>query len=193
MNFNLNDKSLVGGGSVIFNQGIAGKVDDAKVSVTKRSMEDADNAPDYKLILTDNDGGTVNQGFYYHKDNDQYDQVKNQANAGYLIGRILSVAKAVVPEDFMFPNVDGKSPKEIVDILFTIIRENAEGKLVNAFVTYGTKTKPSLYLGLRFFNFVEPQDVKYSRLKPTGNDMMERLVEDMPKSDSAAGNTKSPW
>jgi hypothetical protein len=182
MNFNLNDNSLAGGGSVIFNQGIAGKVDNVKIEVKKRATDEPDSYPDYKLVLTDDEGGTVNQGFYYHKDNDQYDAAKNEANAGYLIGRILSIAKAIVPNDFIFPNVEGKSTKEIVDILFKIIKENSDEKRVNAFVTYGTKTKPSQYLGLRFFNFVEASDSKYSRLKPTGNDMMERLVEDSPKT-----------
>lgn len=182
MKFNLNDDSLMGGGSAVFNNGIAGRVENVKVEVTKRKADDAENAPNYKLVFTDTNGLQVNQGFYYHKDNDMYDSTKNEANAGYLVGRILSAAKTIVPEGFAFPDVEGKDVNEIVDILFTIIRENSEGKIVNIFVTYGTKNKPSSFLGVRFFDFIERPGTASSRLREKGNDLMERLVEDAPKS-----------
>lgn len=182
MKFNLNDDSLMGGGSAVFNNGIAGRVDGVRVEVTKRGTDEAENAPNYKLVFTDTSGLQVNQGFYYHKDNDMYDATKNEANAGYLVGRILSAAKSVVPEGFTFPDVEGKGVNEIVDILFNIIREHSASARVNIFVTYGTKNKPSQFLGLRFFDFIERGDVTTSKLREKGNDMMERLVEDAPKS-----------
>lgn len=193
MKFNLNDNSLVGGGSAVFNKGIAGKVTNVKIDVQKRRADEAENIPPYKLILTDESGASMNQGFFYHKDNDQYSEEKNSANAGYLVSRVLSAAKAVVPSDFVFPDVEGKTANEIVDILFKIIKENAEDKLVNVFTTYGSKSNPSKFMGLRYFNFIEAQDVSYSRLSPTGNDMMERLVEDAPKTNGGSETKESIW
>ena len=67
--FNLNDANF-GGGVTVFNNGNTGKVENVKMSVTKKSATDPDNSPDYKLIFTDVTGGQVNVGFYYHKDNE---------------------------------------------------------------------------------------------------------------------------
>lgn len=184
MKINLNDNSLMGGGTAVFNNGIAGRVENVRIEVAKRKADEAENVPNYKLIFTDENGSQVNQGFYYHKDNDQYSSEKNEANAGYLIGRILSAAKSVVPEDFVFPDVEGKNVNEIVDILFTIIREHCSDKRVNVFVTYGTKDRASQYLGLRFFDFIERAGTASSRLREKGNDMMERLVADKPMGSS---------
>jgi hypothetical protein len=191
MKFNLNDNSLVGGGSKVFNNGIAGKVENVKIDVEKRKSSDPDNQPDYKLLVTDGNDLTLNQGFYYHKDNEMNSEEKNEANKGYLVGRILSAAKAVVPEGFVFPDVEGKDVNEIVDILFRIIKENADGKLVNVFATYGTKTKASTFLGLRYFNFIEAVGTPKSRLVATGNDMMERITEDAPAASGAPA--KADW
>lgn len=191
--FNLNDNSLVGGGAVVFNNGIAGKVENVKISVEKRSADQPESNPIYKVFFTDGNGAQMNQGFFYHKNNDMYSAEKNKANEGYLVGRILSIAKAVVAEDFVFPDVTGKTVNEIVDILFAIIKENCEGKLVNVFTTYGTKQKPSQYLGLRFFNSVESPNVSYSRLTPKGDDMMERITADAPKENGSAPSGASIW
>lgn len=190
MNFNLNDDSLINGGSIIFNNGIAGKVENVKISVTKRAVDEPDSYPDYKLIVTDKDGGFINQGFYHHKDKDGVSEEQNNKNAGYLIGRILSVAHAVVEPGYVFPDVSGKSPKEIVDILFKIIKDNCEDKLVNVFTNYGNKTKPSQYLQLRFFNFIEKPGVEKSKLVVNGNDLLEKIVED---SSSAKNEEKLDW
>lgn len=197
MKFNLNDSSLVGGGSTVFNKGIAGKTDKVKIEVTKRRSDEPESNPLYKLVFTDSTGAQVNQGFFPQKDNENYSKEKNEANANYFLGRILSAAKAVVPEGFEFPDVEGKSVNEIADILFSIIKSHSDGVLVNVFTTYGTKEKPSKYLGLRFFDFIERADnTGYSRLTPKGNDMMERLVEDAPKSNNDSGDAPkadNPW
>lgn len=195
MKFNLNDNSLVGGsGNVVFNAGIAGKYEGAKIEATKRRADEPTNQPDYKLIFTDKNGAQLNVGFFYHKDNPMKDQAQNEAMAGYTIGRILSAAKAVVPNDFVFPDVSDKSVNEIIDILFNIIREHAEGAEVNIFASYGTKTKPSKYLSVRYFDYIEKPNTEKSRLSAKGDDMMERLVEDTPQDSSSANtNTGTGW
>lgn len=193
MSFNLNDNSLLGGGSVVFNGGIAGKTDGVKLSVTKRQPTDPDNQPDYKVFFTDAEGGQINQGFYYHKDNTLYDETKNKANEGYLVGRVLSIAKVVVPEDFVFPDVEGKTSNQILDILFKIIRDHEDDKTVSVFTNYGNKNKPSQYLNLRYFNFIEKSGTSNTRLKATGNDLMEKLTEDTSTPSSSTKAAASGW
>jgi hypothetical protein len=193
--FNLNDASF-GGGITVFNNGNAGKVENVTMSVTKKLSTDADNAPDFKLVFTDINGAQINQGFYYHKNNDMNTEQKNKDMEGWLIGRVLSAAKSVVPEDFVFPEV--ATSKEALDSLFTIIRNNCENKKVNVYVTYGTKTKPSQYLSLRYFNFVEAADTpeSKSKLKFSANDELIKLVPDNSKqesNDNSMINSKNTW
>jgi hypothetical protein len=190
--FNLNDKSF-DGGVAIFNGGNAGKVNNVEMNVEKKKVTDADNAPDFKLFFKDEQGSLINQGFYYHKDNEQYDDEKNKNNERYLISRVLSAAKTVVNKDFVFEEFN--TSKEILDYLFKLMNDNCEGKKLNVFVTYGTVNKPSQYLGLRYFNFVESADAAPSRLIKNNTDQMERIVADAPMAvnDGQTSSTKSAW
>ena len=164
--FNLNDASF-GGGATVFNNGNTGKVENVKMSVTKKTAADPDNSPDFKLIFTDTTGGQINTGFYYHKDNEMADEKRNRDMETWLVSRVLSAAKAVVPADFTFPEVT--TSKEALNSLFKIINDNAASTLVNVYVTYGTTAKPSQYLSTRYFNFVENASTPASmtRLKPS--------------------------
>ena len=194
MNFNLNDNSLVGGGTAIFNNGVAGKVENVSVEIKRKEASGPLSYSDYTLVITDANGTSLNNFFSYFKNNDNYDAAKNQANQGYLLSRILSIAHAIMPKDTVYPDVSGKSCNEIVDILFRLINDNAEGKKANVFVTYGTKTKPSQFLELRFFNFIEAVDTTKSRLSATGLDMMERLVADAPSAGTGeTGAVSAGW
>jgi hypothetical protein len=188
--FNLNDESL-SGGVAIFNGGNAGKVNNVTMSVTKKSSMDADNTPAYKLVFTADDNTSVNQGFYYFEPNPQNSDEKNGKNEGYLISRVLSAAKAVVPKDFKFPEV--ANSREALDALFAIMKEHAPNNKVNVFVTYGTKERPSQYLGVRYFDFVESADTpeNTSRLKVKNTDMMERVVPDAPSTTEPVSGPKS--
>lgn len=198
MSFNLNDASF-GGGATVFNNGNTGKVENVKMSVAKKSAMDQNNSPDFKLIVTDVSGGQINQGFYYHKNNDSKDEKGNKDAETWLVSRVLSAAKAVVPSDFTYPNFD--TSKEALDFLFKLINDQSSDKLVNVYVTYGTLSKPSQYLGLRYFNFVESIDTpdNRSRLKPSPNDEMVKLSADAPATsdnnqtiDSSKTGT-TPW
>lgn len=193
MNFNLNDNSLVSGGIKVFNNGIAGVVKNVKLSVTKKTPEEQEMSPDYKVIITDDDGAFINQGFYYHKEDSNKSSEQNDKNAGYLVGRIQSVSNSVVPAGFIYPEVSNKNANEIVDILFKIINDNCEGKTVNVLATYGRKVNPSQYLGLRFFDFIESGDAVNSKLKVKGDDMIERMVADESSSKSEEKASSSPW
>ena len=188
--FNLNDANF-GGGATVFNNGNTGKVENVKMSVTKKSATDPDNAPDYKLIFTDVTGGQVNTGFYYHQDNEMYDEKRNRDLETWLVSRVLSAAKAVIPADFVFPEVNNS--REAIDSLFKIIKENSEGKLVNIYVTYGTVNKPSKYLSTRYFNFVESADTpaNMTKLKPSNNDQMVKLEADAPAQTAGTTSTST--
>ena len=191
--FNLNDASF-GGGATVFNNGNTGKVENVKMSVTKKTAADPDNSPDFKLIFTDTTGGQINTGFYYHKDNEMADEKRNRDMEMWLVGRVHSAAKAVVPADFVFPDVT--TSKEALNSLFKIINDHAASTLVNVYVTYGTTAKPSQYLSTRYFNFVENASTpaNMTRLKPSANDMMEKLVADAPSTDNSAGtSTTANW
>jgi len=182
MSFNLNDGGFDGSVS-IFNNGIAGKVNNVKIAVNKKTAVDPDNAPDYKVVFSDAIGD-VNVGFYYPVANPLFDEKRNKDLEGWTIGRILSIAKSVLPKDFVFENKD--TVKEVVDYLFSLIRQNSEGKTVNVFVTYGTTQKASKYLGLRYFDFVESSDTTVSRLAKKPADLMERIEADAPATDSTS-------
>ena len=192
--FDLNNGSLLnGGGTAIFNAGLAGKVENVEIEVKRKEESGPFSYSDYTLVVKDSTGASLNGLFSYHKNNDLYDKDKNIANQGYLLGRIQSIAQAVVPEGFVYPDVSDKTCNEIVDILFKIIRDNASGKKVNVFVNYGTKTKPSQYMGLRFFNFIENPNTQKSRLTATGLDMMERIVADTPSTVTTTTATSVDW
>ena len=66
MNINLNDDSFnPAQGVAIFNGGNAGTVENVKVSLVKKSAEDKEMAPDYKIIFTDNNGASCNTPLWY--------------------------------------------------------------------------------------------------------------------------------
>ena len=190
--FNLNDKSF-DNGVAIFNGGIAGKVNNVEMYVERKKSTDPDNSPDFKVFFKDSQGSLINQGFYFHKDNPMYDEKKNSDNEKYNVSRVLSIAKAVLPADYVFDQY--QTSKEAIDGLFKLIHENCGGKKLNVFVTYGTTTKPSKYLGLRFFNFVEAENTPLSRLVKNNTDQMERIEADAPANNTAdmANATPGKW
>ena len=178
--FNLNDEKEFSTGKTIFNGGEAGLVKDVEIRVEKK--QDSSNQPDFKLFA--NDGmGDVNEGFYYQTPNPQKSEEDNVRIAKMNVGRVLHVAKAVMGADYTFPEVSGA--KEAYDTLFKLIEENSKGKKFNVYTTYGTKDHPKQYLGLRFFNFIEPAGVEKTSLYPNPKDMMEKLSADAPKADTS--------
>lgn len=191
MRFNLNDDSL-GGNTAVFNDGIAGKVDNVTIEIVKKKIEESDNSPDYKMFFTDDKKAKVNQGFYYYQDKDDLSPEENHKKAGYTISRILSAAKAVVPTDFKFPEVADKSANEIIDMLFEIISENQEGVKVNVFCTYGTVRSPKRFLNPRYFDYIEKANTEgFTRLRKKGDDLMSLIVEDESSNNSNVGSGMS--
>jgi hypothetical protein len=170
--------------SKIFNDGNAGKVDNVTVAVELKQAGTPETYPDFKLIVTDETGNSINAGFYYPKANPQKDDATNKAAMQREVSRIVHIAKAVVGPDYDFPAV--KTAKEAFDALFKIIGSEAGDKKFSVFVSYGTKSYPSKYLGLRYFNFIEPAGAEPTRLKASAMDMLERVDPDNLSGGSAS-------
>ena len=177
--FNLNEKVA---GSAVFNNGVAGKAIGVSVTVEKRKVDEPDSYPDYKVIVSDESGGMpINQGFYINLEDDEKRQQMTYQ-------RVKSIAEAVVPEDFVYPEVSGYV--DALNTLFKVIKENCDDKKVDVFVTYGYTGKPSKYLRLRMFNFIQKQGASFDRLKPSNTDILERPEADAPKADAEGTDVK---
>jgi hypothetical protein len=180
--FNLNDEKEFNTGVSILNGGNAGLVKDVTITVEKK--QDTSNKPDYQLVVTDKQG-SINEGFYYPTPNSAKDEEANAKYAKMQVGRVRHAAKAVMGEQYEFPQV--ANAKEAFDVMFKLIKENAGDKKFNVFTTYGTKQRPSQYLGLRYFDFIEPATPD-TQLFVKNTDMMERITADMPQN---TGDTES--
>jgi hypothetical protein len=173
--------------ATIFNNGVAGKVENVTLELQKKQATDAPGSPDYKLFAVDENGAKVNAGFY-HQDSDKMNDL--------LLGRVLHVAKAVLGKDYEFPKTY-ENHKVAVDTLFKLIKNNLDDKKFNVFTTYGSVGYPSQYLGLRYFEFIEPASVpteetrlfpKLNSKDPSKNDLMERIVPDAANNKQAFPN-----
>lgn len=170
----------------IFNNGVAGRVNNVAVSVEKiNKLDPMDKNPEYRVIFTD-DIGSINLGIYYPNETSTDSQNK------ILAQKCADLVKAVTGDTFSFPSF--VSYKELVDGCMKIISENCAGKLVNVMATYGTVGQPKKFLGIyKNFNFVEaagsvPTKLKVSRnpAKPEYDDLFDRIVEDAPAVESKA-------
>lgn len=186
MMFDLNEKV---NNISVFNNGVAGKTIGVKVSVEKKQPDAADNQPDYKLVVLDESGAEpIKQGFFIN--NDHTDTKKTQT-----IQRIKSIAETLVPTDFVYPEHNG-TYAGAANALFKVINDNCDDKKVDVFTSYGyiSKTegpKPSKYLGLRMFNFIQKQNASFDRLKPSNTDILERPEADAPKADGQGTEAKT--
>lgn len=151
MSLDLNGQEFKDKEIKIFNKGETGKAKNVKLTVEKKELDAAPNHPDYRIVFTDEEG-SVNTGFYREPKNEQIE-----------IKRLLHVARAVLGKDYQFPKVNGTT--EAIDVLVKLIRDNSNDKLFNVFVTHGNEYKPSKYLGLRYFDFVESSDTPESESK----------------------------
>lgn len=171
----------------VFNNGDAGKVKNVEVKVEKRKVDEPETHPDYKLIFTDENGGAVNMGVYYWKDNAQKTDEQNAKNKGFFIQRLLSVAKSLLGNDFKFPAVKGAD--DAVNVIMTLIAKESKAgnNKLNLFTAYGTELYPKKFLTVRFFDFVEAASTPdgASRLKPKRDDVMVRPTDDGEQADAA--------
>ena len=162
-------------GTAIFNGGNAGLAENVTLAVTKRQVSEPENYPNYKLVVKDEAGSEVSQGFYVFKPQAGKTDEQNQTRENQEISRLIHLGRAVMGPEFEFPQVN--SMQEAYDAIFGIVTDNAPGNKYNVFVTYGTARKPSKYLGIRYFDFIEPTS-GVSKLRVRNSDNMERVVPD---------------
>lgn len=176
---NLNDSAFdAKQGAAIFNDGVAGVVEDVTLSVTKRKPEDKENSPEYKLTFTDSKGGACNTSFWYVDKATQYqtveDQVKKQGTA------LKHVVHAIYGSDYQLPSFN--TAKEMLDGCMKLIREGlAAGLKFRIFANYGSTQSVKSYIQPRsWVPFMEPMSVSISetRLKPGNIDAMARVEKD---------------
>ena len=173
MMINLNEKKFEG--TSVFNGGKAGTAKDVTLTVEKRGADEPTNYPDYKLFATDGGGSKISQGFYVYKANPSVGADQNEKRFTQEVSRLVHLARAVMGSDYQLPEVT--SMQEAADVVFKLVKDNAGSSKFNIFATYGTMTKPSKYLGMRYFNFVEPA-TENSRFKVGNMDNMERINPD---------------
>ena len=174
---NLNGSEFNSPVVAIFNNGVAGRVDNVAISVEKKKPEDSDNAPAFKVIFTD-DIGSINMGIYYPTEQ------STEAQKQMLAQKCADLVKAVMGDDFVFP--DFNNYNELVDGCMKIIAQNCSDAKVNVIATYGTAGAPKKYLGVyKNYNFVEKTGTTPTKLrvaknpnKPQYDDLFERIVED---------------
>ena len=184
--FDLNE---VGNSPVIFNGGNAGLAKDVKVSeIQLKGVEDSDTHPDFKVIIKDSAGATLNAGFYYPKADANKSEEQNAQRERTDVGRIVHLAKAILGQDFVFPSVNNS--KEAFDLIFKLIEQHKD-KLINVYVTYGSLAYPKKYLNLRYFEFVEDAANTPTRLRDKVADLLERPVQDEVKTHPG-NDTKTP-
>jgi len=172
--FDLNSNEFQG--TVIFNNGVGGKVENVDIAVELKAPEQPDTYPAFKLVVTDANGGKINQGFYYPTPRDGVSAEDNAKREKREVGRVIHIARAVMGADAQFPAVG--TAKEAFDVLFKLIGEKAVGQKFNVFATYGTTGYPSQYLGLRYFDFIENAATPTGRLGAKPSDLLERVTED---------------
>ena len=189
MTINLNDESFDGGSNVsIFNNGTAGIVENVTLSITKKTKEDKENAPDYKILYTDGTG-EVNTAFWYIKEATEYNTIDEQIQKQGKVCKHL--IHAVYGSDYEFPSYPNSTA--MLDGVMKLLREGAGDSTFRVFANYGSTMGVKQYIQVRsWVPFIEPMSVSLddSRLKPGNIDAMERLVEDSINSNGV--DTKVP-
>jgi len=175
--------------AAIFNNGEAGLVENVKVSVEKKKVDDKENAPDYKLIFTDESGATCNSSYWYVTTDTQYQTVAQQITKQ---GKILKhLIHAVYGADYKFPEYP--NAKAMLDGCMKLLKEGlAKSGTFRIFANYGTKEYTKKYIQPRsWVPFIENSSValENTRLSSSTLDAMSRLEEDNFVSESSSATT----
>jgi len=170
--------------SKIFNGGVAGIVENVKASIQVKGPEDKENAPLYKLIVVDANGGSVNKGFFLKT---QEDFKEDWQSIAYIreLKHLVDTFGIKVP---VYPSFQSYSEalNFCMGKCMEGIRGNANG-LYRVAVDYGTTSNSKKYLNLNGY----PQCIESMSVK--GNVGMRKnaattpLSEDTPKETDFLG------
>lgn len=166
----------------VFNDGIAGVVDNVKMRIEKKASTDTDDKkPVYKLIAAD-DKGEVNEGFYYQEPN-------SKGFNNYQAQKLILLAKGVLGQDVKFPEY--ATPKETLDGVMRMVAPALSKGFWRIVACYGTIKRRESYLGFKpFGSFIQPMsEANTLALDKNDNTIREPLKEATSASDLVAGMT----
>jgi len=168
----------------IFNDGKADVVENVKVRIEKKALNETDDKkPMYKLIAAD-DKGEVNEGFYYQEPD-------SKAFNNYQAQRLIMLARGVLGESVAFPVFN--TPKEALDGVMKMVAPEITKKPWRVAVCYGTTKRKEAYLGFKSFgSFIQAMSVP-NTLKLGAGDSLVRapLPEATDTNKLVSGMTKS--
>lgn len=181
---NLNDEKYNANDISVFNNGVAGIVENVTIVVEKKTADDKENAPDYKLVCTDETGASCNMGIYYPSASQYNTEEKAVEKMAKGLKHLITVFN-LQPNSYP----DGKS---MLDGVMNMLRTEVKGKKVRMIATYGNTTNPKGFIqprGLNWVPWIESMDVPLSEsiLKVGVNDNLVRLT-----ADATSGGNGSP-
>ena len=188
--FNLNDASYdAGSNSAIFNNGVAGVVDNCKARLERTKQDDKENpnAPDYKIFFADSSGAEVNVAFWYPKDDD------TEENIIKFLKKLKHIANCFCGSDAQFP---AGTASVILDGVMKMLKESGMAPQVRVMTNYGTVGRERQYLSVRtFVPFVENMNVlkEDSRLKPSNIENFERPAAEETSGAVTTASDDDDW
>ena len=190
--FNLNDASYdAQENKAIFNNGIAGVVENCSARVERTKQEDKSNpnAPDYKIFFADPSGAEVNVAFWYPKDDE------TEENIIKFLKKLKHIAHCFCGADAQLP---AGNPQTIMDGVMNMLRESGMSASVRVMTNYGTQGRESQYLRVRtFVPFVESMSVDKasSKLRSSNIENFERpaATETSGAVTASAGSDSDDW
>lgn len=203
---NLNDSQYDAKVAKIFNEGLAGITENVTISVKRKTAEDKDKAPDYKLVIKDEGGSEIAHPFYFITEATQYKSIEDQIKAQgmflkHLLHSIINPA-AQIPQFSTATDMLNGCMKLIHDH----IKANPTQKF-RIFTNYGSVKAPKQYIQLRsWVPCIEKMNVTESVLATSNFDQMSRLEANAPTSAAsgfdapisgdatvASGDTNNDW
>jgi len=192
MEINLNDNSFnASEGVAIFNGGKAGVAENITVTLSKKTAEDKEFAPDYKIIFTDENGGTCNTPLWYVTKETQWNSVEELIKKqGKVLKHLLHCA---LGPNAQLPVVN--SAQAMLDEAMKMLK----GALptlgqVRILANYGTEEYRKKYIQPRsWVPFIEAMNVPVAEsvLRISDIDGMTRLQEDEDKPSAPGAGSKS--
>jgi len=185
MSVDLNKSEEFIKGNSVFNDGVAGVVENLSARIERKLSTDSDDKkPMYKLIVAD-DKGEVNEGFYYQEpDSKAFNKFQAQ--------RLIRLAQGVLGADVLFPKFN--TPAEALDGVMKMVAPALVTKSWRAAICYGTTRRKESYLGFKQFgSFIQPMNVPNTlELDKSDNTVREPLKTATPASQLIADVTKVP-
>lgn len=190
MGINLNEDKYNKQEVSIFNNGLPGVVNNVSVTVEKKSEQDKDTAPDYKVVFTDSNGSSANMPFWYIKEATSRKSIDQQIDKQ---GQILKhLTKTICGESYTFPDYDNAT--QMLDGVMKTIRSNSGDQKFRTFANFGNSYKKGAYIGVRdFVPFIESMNVPIENtiLKADPFDSMEAVKKDVVNSNSGSSDNSA--